>query len=196
MTLIADRGHSQGHTGDHVRGDRDVTDAVSDGIIVVVHFDAGFKAAMNTLRSSTFNVTIFFMKRKALTIAVLFAGLFLLNWAFDYFVSDAAVRFAQQIRDGVRAHHEAPGQHYTLELHMRAFPQGCAKSYRVQFSPDSLIGVWCKNTQGQTTGSSTTTYHLNWVLVHKQFVLERTPEQPLIVELEAGADKHTIVDVR
>ncbi|HTO55498.1 MAG TPA: hypothetical protein VMR50_19095 [Myxococcota bacterium] len=104
---------------------------------------------------------------------------------------DAATSIADDIETGAKQLKSSSDSELTIVHTPKASRSDCADAYRVQFSRDSLIAVWCYAPGDPTkvVSSHTTTYHLNWVDVPETTIVDKKKGEPLSIELVKGADK-------
>ena len=110
---------------------------------------------------------------------------------------DAATSIADDIETGSKRLSGSPDRELTI-VHMPQASRGdCADSYRVQFTRDSLIGVWCYAPDDPTkvVSSHTTTYHLNYVDVPETTIVDKKRGEPLSIELEKAPGKPVVKHV-
>lgn len=129
-----------------------------------------------------------------LIVAILFI---VVDLFFTYGLTDGATRIAHDIRRGAREMKSSGLKTFTISHHPHKFPEGCSESYQIQFSANSSIVIWCKDSAGQTTSSYSTTFHLNFVDVPTRLMIEnKSVTEPLEIELSAGADKPSVISIR
>lgn len=76
-------------------------------------------------------------------------------------------------------------------------PDGCGGAYTVQFSANSSLVIWCKESGGgKVTSSHTTTYHLRFVKIPKTFKLDKAAGEPTIIELAKENGSVVVTEVR
>jgi outer membrane lipoprotein-sorting protein len=104
---------------------------------------------------------------------------------------DAATSIADDIETGSKKLRSSSDSELTIVHTPHASRSDCADAYRVQFSRDSLIAVWCYAPDDPTrvVSSHTTTYHLNFVDVPDTTIVDKKKGEPLSIELVKGADK-------
>jgi hypothetical protein len=75
---------------------------------------------------------------------------------------------------------------------------GCADAYRVQFSRESALVIWCHapDSTAQVVSSHITTYHLRLVEVPETTIVDKARGEPLIIEIESGPGKAVVRRVR
>ena len=83
---------------------------------------------------------------------------------------------------------------YTLVHRPKASPEGCAHDYTFQLSQQSSLLVWCKSSSGdKNVASHATTYHLRFVDVPEQTVLQKRAGEPVTIELQKTSGKPVVV---
>ena len=111
--------------------------------------------------------------------------------------TDSATRIANDIQSGAEALRNSPNDTLELRHISKAEPDGCNDSYKVQFSRNSAIVVWCIDSKtGATTSSHITTYHLNFVKVPESYVLEKQRGEPLLIDLSKTGNDISVENVR
>jgi hypothetical protein len=97
--------------------------------------------------------------------------------------TDGATRIAYELK-AAAAIARTNGK-YNLVHIPKPSPEGCAEDYQLQFSKDSLIGIWCYKEGTETvTGSHVTTYHLNFVKVPETTIVKKKKGESTIIKLE------------
>lgn len=111
--------------------------------------------------------------------------------------TDGATRIATDIQSRAEKLQKTDSRTYDV-LHVpEKEPDGCGDAYRVQFSKESVLVIWCKDSEtGQVTSSHATTYHLNFVKVPKTYLLDKKAGDPLVIELTKTNREIAITDVR
>src|SRR5262249_25683038 len=104
---------------------------------------------------------------------------------------DAATSIADDIETGAKRLESSNERELTIVHIPQASRSDCADSYRVQFTRDSLIGVWCYAPDDPTkvVSSHTTTYHLNYVDVPETTIVDKKKGEPLSIELTKSPGK-------
>jgi uncharacterized protein (DUF1778 family) len=128
-----------------------------------------------------------------LAVGLAVAALAAFAWPTD-FMTDAATRLARDLREGADRLNASGAATRTVVHRMKATPEGCADSYRVQLTAASAIVVWCRSPDGQqTVGSHATTSHLPAVEVRQTWILDKGAGEPLTIELAATGGKPSII---
>jgi hypothetical protein len=107
---------------------------------------------------------------------------------------DAATSIAYDIESGAHRLESSPETELTIVHTPRTAWGDCADAYRVQFSRDSLIGVWCYAPDDPTkvVSSHVTTYHLNYVDVPETTIVDKKKGEPLSIELTKSTGKPVV----
>jgi hypothetical protein len=107
---------------------------------------------------------------------------------------DAATSIADDIETGSKQLRSSSDSELTIIHTPQVSRSDCADAYRVQFSRDSLIAVWCyaPDDPTQVVSSHTTTYHLNWVDVPETTIVDKKKGESLSIELVKGAGKPVV----
>ncbi|MFT3897355.1 MAG: hypothetical protein QM719_06620 [Thermomonas sp.] len=125
-------------------------------------------------------------KTLALSLVLLLAG-----------CTDGATRIANDIQAGTEDFRHSDKQVEVIRHVPKESPDGCGDAYDVQFSKDSSLVIWCKDSKtGETTSSHTTTYHLNFVKVPVSYRLLKNRGEPLLIELSKQNGDIVVSDVR
>jgi hypothetical protein len=75
---------------------------------------------------------------------------------------------------------------------------GCKDDYRVQFSGNSAIVIWCRapGSTTETVSSHSTTYHLRFVDVPETTILDKKRGESLAIDLVRGSGKPVVAAIR
>ena len=136
------------------------------------------------------------MKRWAWVVAGLAGIWFSLNFipACSDLWTDSATRAAYDLEQAADAMRRSSASTYTLVHRPKASPEGCADDYTFQLSRQSSLLVWCKSPSGDKNVSShATTYHLRFVDVPEQTVLQKRAGEPVTIELQKTSGKPLVV---
>lgn len=108
--------------------------------------------------------------------------------------TDSATRAANDLEQAADAMRRTSAPTYTLVHRPKASPEGCADDYTFQLSKQSSLLVWCKSPSGDKNVSShATTYHLRFVDVPEQTVLQKRAGEPVTIELQRTSGKPIVV---
>lgn len=119
---------------------------------------------------------------------------FLAGCALLFGCTDAATRIAYDIESGVDAFRRSNAKTYEIRHVPQGMPDGCSEAYTVQFSANSSLVIWCKESAGgKITSSHTTTYHLRFVKIPTTFKLDKAAGEATIIELARNEDGDVIV---
>lgn len=98
--------------------------------------------------------------------------------------TDGATRIANDIQAAAADLQHSDRQMYVIRHVPRKSPEGCADAYKVQFTEESAIVIWCIDSRtGEVTDSYGTTYHLNFVNVPARYILKKQRGEPTNIEL-------------
>lgn len=121
----------------------------------------------------------------ALLLAMLLAG-----------CTDGATRIAYDIQAGAADLQHSNRQTYVIRHVPEGRPDGCGDAYKVQFTEESAIVIWCIDSRtGEVTSSHGTTYHLNFVKVPARYILEKQRGEPIDIELSKENGSIVVTDV-
>ena len=112
------------------------------------------------------------------------------------FLTDAATAIAYDIEEAVGS---GNGSATTTLVHVpKTRRGGCENDYRVQFSRDAALVVWCRaaGSSTESVSSHSTTYHLRFVTVPETLIVDKKKGESLSIELATAAGKPAIVAVR
>jgi outer membrane lipoprotein-sorting protein len=114
-------------------------------------------------------------------------------WACSVFF-DAATSIADDIETGAKRLERSSDSELTIVHTPKRSRSDCADAYRVQFTRDSLIGVWCYAPDDPTkvVSSHVTTYHLNYVEVPETTIVDKKRGEPLSIELVKTSGKPVV----
>jgi len=111
--------------------------------------------------------------------------------------TDGATRIAYDIQSGTEKLQHSDDPAYVIQHIPEDHPEGCGDAYKVQFSKDSIIVIWCKDSKtGETTSSHSTTYHLNFVKVPESYILEKKHGEPILIELSKENGAIVVTNIR
>jgi hypothetical protein len=107
--------------------------------------------------------------------------------------TDAATRIAYQIEAEVARH---PEPKFSLQHLPQASPEGCGQGYKVQFSENSLLVIWCDGPKGFVEHSYSTTYHLRFVQVPVRYQIYKKAGEPFTLDLERRGPSVVVTGLR
>jgi hypothetical protein len=111
--------------------------------------------------------------------------------------TDGATRIAYDIESSVAAFKRTNATTYSIKHTPEALPEGCSGPYKVQLSEQSSLVIWCKNADSsKITSSHTTTYHLRFVDVPRQFIVDKSAGEALFIDIEKQNGKVVVVGLR
>ncbi len=122
------------------------------------------------------------------------AGLMTAMSACD-FATDAAARIANDLQTGAGLLGKEAGARYTLKHAVPSKAGECTGPYTVQFDKVGLLVVWCKDANGVTVSSHSTSYHRNFADTAETFILDKPAAAPLIIELQRRDGRPVITKV-
>jgi hypothetical protein len=120
-----------------------------------------------------------------------------LAMACDDFV-DAATAIAYDI-EREAGKFARSGAERTTMVHVPASTSaGCKDDYRMQFSSNSAIVIWCRapGSTTETVSSHSTTYHLRFVEVPETTILDKERGESIAIDLVRGSGKPVVAAVR
>lgn len=110
--------------------------------------------------------------------------------------TDAATRLAFDIEAGADRLGGEAGATYSIR-HRTASKSGeCTGPYAVQLDKVGALIVWCKDADGRTVTSHSTSYHARFVDIPRSYVLEKEVGTELIIDLERRNGRAVVTDVR
>jgi hypothetical protein len=111
--------------------------------------------------------------------------------------TDGATRIAYDIESGVEALQRSDAAQYTIRHSPERMPDGCGEAYTVQFSANSSLVIWCKqSSDGKVTASHATTYHLRFVKVPRTFKLDKAAGEVTLIDLAKSDGSIVVTGVR
>jgi hypothetical protein len=111
--------------------------------------------------------------------------------------TDGATRIAYDIESGVAAFQRSGAVRYTIRHVPERMPDGCGEAYTVQFSANSSLVIWCKqSSDGKVTSSHATTYHLRFVKVPRTFKLDKAAGEATLIDLAKQDGSIVVTGVR
>jgi hypothetical protein len=111
--------------------------------------------------------------------------------------TDGATRIAYDIESNVAAFNRTNATASSIKHTPEPSPEGCNGPYKVQLSERSSLVIWCKNADSsKITSSHTTTYHLRFVDVPRQFIVDKSAGEALFIDVEKQNGKVVVVGLR
>jgi hypothetical protein len=111
--------------------------------------------------------------------------------------TDGATRIAYDIESGVEAFQRSGAAQYTIRHVPERMPDGCGEAYTVQFSANSSLVIWCRqSSDGKVTSSHATTYHLRFVKVPRTFKLDKAAGEATLIDLAKRDGSVVVTGVR
>jgi hypothetical protein len=111
--------------------------------------------------------------------------------------TDAATRVAYDLEAGAKNLRASSGRTATVDHTPRRMPEGCPGPYTLQLSQGSVLVVWCQDSiGGVTSGSHTTTYHMNFVAVPETWIIHKAAGQHALIDLRRDGDNVVVSGLR
>jgi hypothetical protein len=111
--------------------------------------------------------------------------------------TDAATRIAYDLEAGAKGLRSSAKETSTVDHVPVAAPEGCPGPYTVQLSRESALVVWCQEAIGApSSGSHTTTYHLNFVSVPETLIVHKDAGEHTEIDLRKTGDSISVVGLR
>jgi hypothetical protein len=111
--------------------------------------------------------------------------------------TDAATRVAYDLEGGAKRLRASTERTLTVEHVPEATPEGCPGDYTLQLSQESALLVWCQDSiGGPSSGSHTTTYHLNYVGVPQTLLIHKHAGEHAWIELTKDGDAIVVSGLR
>ena len=112
--------------------------------------------------------------------------------------TDAATRVANDLEGGAKRLRSSNERTLTPVEHVaEATPEGCPGDYTLQLSQESALVVWCQDSiGGPSSGSHTTTYHLNYVGVPQTLLIHKHTGEHGWIELTKDGDAIVVSGLR
>lgn len=128
--------------------------------------------------------------RSALAGLLLLAGL-----ACGGLGTDAATRLATDLRRGLRVLGTEEGARATLRSNPLRGAEAGGGSYEVQFDRAGALVVWCRDAEGRTTCSHSTSSHAPSVDTPRTWKVTKSAREPLVIQLTRRGGRAVIVAV-
>lgn len=108
--------------------------------------------------------------------------------------TDAATRIAFDLKSGAASLGAQEGAAYVVR-HAPARAGECMGPFKVQFDQVGALVIWCKDAEGNTLSSHSTSYHSNYVDTAETMILDRPAGAELSIRLERRHGRAVIVGV-
>ncbi|MGH8402738.1 MAG: hypothetical protein ACRESO_04970 [Gammaproteobacteria bacterium] len=102
---------------------------------------------------------------------------------------------ASGIEAGVSQLGSEDGATYSIQNLTPAEGGECGGPYTVQLDKVGALIVWCKDADGKTVASGSTTYHARFVDTPKTYIVDKPAGSTLTIDLERRNGRAIIVDV-
>ncbi len=109
--------------------------------------------------------------------------------------TDSATRLASGIEAGASQLDSENGDTYSIQDLTPAQGSQCTEPYTVQLDKVGALIVWCKDADGKTVASGSTTYHARFVDTPKTYIVDKPAGSTLTIDLERRNGRAIIVDV-
>lgn len=110
--------------------------------------------------------------------------------------TDPATRLAYDIEAGAGRLGSEPGAQYSIQHNTPSKSGECAGPYTVQIDRVGALIIWCKDADGHTVSSHSTSYHARFVDTPQTYILEKPAGTTLTIDLERRGGRAVIADVR
>lgn len=110
-------------------------------------------------------------------------------------LTDAATRLANDIENGAGRLGKEAGAKYTIQHHTPSKPGDCTGPYNVQLDKVGALIMWCKDTNGRTVASHSTSYHARFVDTPQTYIVEKLAGSTLVIDIERRDGRAIITDV-
>jgi hypothetical protein len=111
-------------------------------------------------------------------------------------VTDAATRLANDIKDGASRLGGEDGAVHSVHHRTPSASGQCTGPYKLQLDKVGAIIIWCKDANGETVSSHSTTYHGRYVDTPATYLLDKEAGTTLIIDLERRGGRAVVTDVR
>ncbi|MGH8280569.1 MAG: hypothetical protein ACRERZ_00105 [Gammaproteobacteria bacterium] len=111
-------------------------------------------------------------------------------------LTDPATRLASGIEAGASQLGNEDGATYSIQNLTPAEASECTGPYTVQLDKVGALIVWCKDADGKTVASGSTTYHARFVDTLKTYIIDKPAGSTLTIDLERRNGRAVIVNVR
>lgn len=109
--------------------------------------------------------------------------------------TDAATRLAYDIETAIGQLGTADGSTLTIKHATPSKPDECNGPFRVQFDHAGALIIWCKDANGQTVSSHSTSYHSRFVDTPKTYLVDKPAASLLTIQVERRLGRATITNV-
>jgi hypothetical protein len=110
--------------------------------------------------------------------------------------TDAATRLAYDIEAGADRLGNEAGAEYTIRHNEPSKSGECIGPYTVQLDKVGALIIWCKDADGHTVSSHSTSYHARFVDTPRTYLLDKPAGESLTIRLERRDGRAVITDVR
>jgi hypothetical protein len=122
------------------------------------------------------------------TISLLLAGL-------TGCLTDPATRLAYDIERGASLLAMTEGSRYKIEHRTPSKTGACHQAYKVQLDQVGALIIWCKDNNGNTASSHSTSYQSRFIVVPRTIIVTKTAGSTLIIELERRNGNAVVTDL-
>lgn len=110
--------------------------------------------------------------------------------------TDAATRLAYDIEAGVGHLGKGAGAQYSIQHRTPSKSGECVGSYKVQLDKVGALIIRCKDDNGHTVSSHSTSYHARFVDTPQTYILDKPARTPLTIDIKRHDGHAVITDVR
>lgn len=110
--------------------------------------------------------------------------------------TDPATRLASDIEAGADRLGNEDGANHTVHHATPSKSGECTGPYKVQLDQVGAMIIWCKDANGETVSSHSTSYHSKFVETPQTFLLDKNVGEALVIDLERRGSRAVVVEVR
>lgn len=109
--------------------------------------------------------------------------------------TDPATRLADDMKAGAHGLAGAEGATYSIRHSEPSKAGECTGNYKVQIDKAGALIVWCKDSQGKTVSSHSTSYHAQFVDTPRTYIVDKPAGSTLTILLERRSGRAVISHV-
>lgn len=109
--------------------------------------------------------------------------------------TDAATRIAYDIEANVDRLATAEGATHVIRHATPSKPGECGGPFKVQFDKVGALIIWCKDSNGHTVSSHSTSYHARFIDTRETFITDKPSGSTLSIQIERRNGRPVITKV-
>lgn len=111
-------------------------------------------------------------------------------------MTDPATRLAYDIERGASRLAQTEGARHRVEHRTPSKTGQCDGPYRLQLDKVGALVIWCRDANGSTVSSHSTSYQSRFIVTPQTWLVEKPAASTLVIELERRNDRAVVVEVR